>query len=382
MVLLSLLACVASILPEYESAKSAALADPGSAPASWSPDVVVQVAGPVVEDVLRAAIRAPGPLRTELRVGPVTVTPEVRLKTVRIVPARPCDGGCVGLDASFEGEIAWAAGPVKGTAPVSASGAVDAGFDVVRDGDDLVVRAIPRHLRDLSVEVAGQDAAIQRAARAWIEAEALTRLPPVTVARFARGGLPVRVARVAAAGDGVTIEALTDAPTTGSATAGPVPADGFAATLSQPTLLALAREAAFRQGTVGYGVVPEPTSLALGADGFTLGLRLWRIEGRTWWRDYVVTGTARVVDGRLKLAPTDVAEGEKSPGAALADPLAALGEGLILRTVEDAVQTSIPLRGQEKIGAAPVSVRLTGLAPAGDAIRVTGSVAVGRVVDR
>ncbi|MEQ1506638.1 MAG: hypothetical protein ABMB14_30705 [Myxococcota bacterium] len=380
--------CVPSIRPLYDAAHDAALADPGPPPAGWTPDAVVALSPPLVEAVLEAAIDAAGPLTAPIAVGPARVTPEIHLRSLAVAPARPCDGGCVGLDAEFGGSLGWSIGPVSGSTPLTARGALDAAFTLERDAGGFVVQVAPRRLRDVSVDVGGLEAQLQgirRSVRATIEREAVARIPPQPIARFPRAGLPIRAGRlVAGAGDGaVRVELLTVAPVGAAvpAAAGDAdlaPDDGFAVTIATDTLLALARAEAFRHGVVAHGVVPEPVSLAFDRDGFTLGLRLWRIEGHTWWRDYTIAGATRIANGKLTLTPSSVTEGDRSKGAAIADPLAALAEGLILRAIEDAVTTSLPLHAAQKVGAAPVSVVLTALEPGPSSVRATGTVTIGR----
>jgi hypothetical protein len=373
--------CAKSITPLYEAAREAALAQAGPAGASWEPDVVLQLSAPVVEDVLRTAVRQQGPLQKTLEISGARVQAQVRLKSLAVARAKPCPGGCVGLEADFAGELDWAVGPLQGTTPFSAHGLLDAVFEVVQQKGELEVQGAPRRLRELELEVGeleGRISGLRRSVRAWLEDEALARVPAQPFARFPSDGLPVRAARVLPDGEGLRIDLLTDVPEPGRASAGPRPQEGFTLTVSEPTLLSLARQEAFEHGPVGYEVVPEPTSLDFTEEGFVLGLRLWRPVGRGWWRDYTITGSARVAGGKLSLAPREVTEGPKSPGAALVDPLAALAEGLILDAIEDAVQTSLPLHGQEKIGEAAVRVELQQLAPAAEAVRGTGTVQLGK----
>jgi hypothetical protein len=380
-VVLGWLGCAKSITPLYEAAREAALSQPGPAGASWEPDVVLQLSPPAVEDVLRTAVRQQGPLSETLEISGARVQAEVRLKSLQVARARPCEGGCIGLEADFTGKLDWAVGPLKGSTPFSAHGLLDAVFEVVEQRGELVVQGAPRRLRELELELGELEARVsglRRSVRSWLEGEALAQLPAQPFARFPREGLPVRAARVLPDGGGLRLDLLTDVPEPGRAAAGPRPAEGFTLTLSEATLLSLARQEAFEHGPVGYEVVPEPTSLDFTEEGFVLGLRLWRPVGRGWWRDYTISGTARVQGGKLALAPDEVTEGPKSPGAALVDPLAALAEGLILDAIEDAVKTSLPLHGQEKIGEATARVELQDLAPADGAVRGTGTVQLGK----
>jgi len=117
---------------------------------------------------------------------------------------------------------------------------------------------------------------------------------------------------------------------------------GWQMHIAEETLLQLARKASFEKGPLEHDIVVEPTLLHFTRDGFTLGLRLWRVKGRGWWRDVVIAGDIEIAKKRIKLHPKSVAEAGKSRGAAWADPLAALAQGLILKSIENTLETSLP----------------------------------------
>jgi hypothetical protein len=146
--------------------------------------------------------------------------------------------------------------------------------------------------------------------------------------------------------------------------------------VSQDSLLDLARAAAFRYGAVSHDIVVEPTALSITGDAFDLGLRLWKPVGKGWWRDYTVHGTVKKAARGVKLSPETVVEGEKSRGAALADPLSALAEGYILKVLEDSVATSLPDRRSTEVDALKNDVRIQSVAGRQGDLVVSGTMSI------
>lgn len=374
--LLTLLAGCASVRADLQAARDAALATPGPAPEGWAPDAVLHLSARVLDDVVSAAIAEHGRLTATLAVGPLALTPDLRVTSLEIGPGRAC-AECLGLSLALDGQLAWTAPFLSGSAPVRATGELEAVFGVARDEAlGFTVSVHPRDLHDLSVSIGGVGAALgdlDRTVADWLEAGLLAGVPAVGVATIGGPTVPIRAVRVVPDGPTVQIHALTAVPSPGRvAVDGPRPNDGWRLDLAWDSLLALARAEVFRDPG-SRGLLAEPTALSLGPDGFSLGLRLWRTSGRGWWRDYRVSGTAAVADGRLALSAGRVEELGHSPGAAWADPLAALAEGLILRSIEAAVDQTLPARRVDRIGGQVAEVRMEALEPVDGALRVRGA---------
>jgi hypothetical protein len=120
----------------------------------------------------------------------------------------------------------------------------------------------------------------------------------------------------------------------------------------------------------------EPTSLDLDGGEFALGLRLWRLKGKGWWRDYTIRGDLTLVNQVLKLQPKEVQEGERSQGAALVDPLALLGESLILRVIEDAAAQSVPIGQATSVGGLTLKAKVSQAQGVADALMLSGDATV------
>ena len=77
---------------------------------------------------------------------------------------------------------------------------------------------------------------------------------------------------------------------------------------------------------------------------------------------------------RIAITANDVQKVDTSPGAALVDPLAALGQSLILKVVEEALTTTIPAAADHQQGEATLAIRIQGIRGLDDAITINGVV--------
>lgn len=363
-VLVSLAAagCTPDVRGLYEAERVEALTLATERPARWSPDMIVRIAGPDLEAAVGTAIKAavadPAPLRLPLPLG-MTAELKPRLTVDRAV-LRGSDAcpACVGFDAQLSGKAVWNVGPASGSFP----------FEVAADGVFAVevsaereVRARPRSIGSVRVKIAdygnlrtNPSGEIQDALRAMLSKE----MPRIALVDLGDVPVPIRDLRLrtlGSAGDGgVSIELLTDVPGARPAVDGDPLPSGVRVAISESALTGLARRAAFEQGELAMSVAADPRSLSVEGTRFTMGLRLWRLVGRGWWRDYTVTGELAIVGGKLKLSPEGVTETGHSPGAGLVDPLAALFQGKVLEAISDAFARSLPASRAEDLG----SVRL------------------------
>lgn len=380
---LPLAAGCASILPQYEEAMAAALADPGPVPASWRPDAVLQLSPALLDEVVEAMVEEQGALAGSVDAGVASLKPRLEVKELELGPGKRC-GDCVSVSVRLAGSVQARMLGATTRAPVKARGTFEAALSASPNGGDdtgvWTVGATLRSLRSVHVEVAGLGAgfdSVDDALSSWIEEAFIRNVPPQDVAVLGTSELPLRAARVVGDGDSVRVELLTASPTPQPLERVPTaPRVGWQLTVAEDALLDHARAEAFRAGPVAFDVVPEPTSLAVGPDRFELGLRLWRIKGRGWWRDYDVTGGVTLQRDRLVLEAGDVTEGPHSEGAALVDPLAALAEGAILRAVADAVAATVPREADARVAGRRAQVSVDGLADAPGAVVATGALSL------
>lgn len=374
----SVAACAASTMPAYEQARSAALADPGAVPPNWEPDAVAYLSEPLLADLTATLLEKHGKLDGRFERSALGVTlvlePDLTVDDLALHEAKRC-ASCLGVRAVLDGKVGWKLGNERGSVPVTAKIDFDAVFDGRQQDDGTwQVRMQPKDVRGVDLTVgkvqANVAALLESEVAEWARKNLLDDVPEVELGPFGDPNLPVRAMRLEPFGKGLELGFLTTSPTPGTVTgAAPTVDQGFRVVVSTDSLLDLAKRAAFEHGVVGYDVVVEPTTLAFSGDRFDLGIRLWRTSGKGWWRDYTVTGRASVGMAKLNLKPEGVTEGEKSPGAAFVDPLAALGEGYILKTIEEGAAMAVPLAKRGRGGGVAGQARLERIT--GDATSIT-----------
>lgn len=377
---LTLVACTPDVRGLYDEERRAALTVATERPKGWSPDLRVRIASSAFEDAVAAALKAsledPKPLDVALPLG-LTAQLEpraVRIDRARVRPSDAC-GACLAVDAQLSGEAAWTLGPARGSFPY------DVGLEgvIALEVADGAVGARPRSIDKVRVKVGdlgGLKGNPSDELQGWIRHAVDKNMPAIALADLGGADLPVRDLRLRTTADEIVLEALTDVPGARPVADGTPPERGMIVALSETALTGLARRAAFEQGVLAMDVAADPRSLDVADDRFTLGLRLWRLVGRGWWRDYEVTGTLGIDDGRLKLRPTGTREVAASPGAVLVDPLAALAQSQVLDAITDAVTQSLDASRSQAVGDVRLRAVARAVRGADDTLFVEGTVKV------
>ena len=282
--------------------------------------------------------------------------PKLKLRQLAVRVGEDC-GGCLSVTAALKGSAKWTAGPLSGSVPVSGKVAGQLRFSVAKAGEAWRVSGKVARLDTVKLDRA-------RAAKVdltgvlgdWTRA-ALERAPAIQLGEFGGGGLPLRALKLDGEDGVLLIQGLAEVP--GAVVVGPAPAlqGDWDLRLHQDTVNALLRRKAFEAGALAYDTAADPRALRLDGDAFALDLRLWRLAGVGWWRDYTVRGDLGLSPkGKLSLRSTGAEEGAKSKGAGLADPIAFLAEGRILDEVGKAVKASVPAARKAKVGSQTLRV--------------------------
>jgi len=369
--------CAKSIIPLYEAARDDALREPGAVPAKWEPDATLSLSYDALDGVIGEILATEGTLSEKIDAGVVELRPKLEVQSLAMSQSKRCDD-CLSVDVTLDGSLRWFNSLLDGKTDIKVGLDLDAKFEAVQEGQSWVVTVQPQHVREVEVEIGkigGIVGDLVTPVQDWLDAQLVANIPPHTLTEFAAADLPVRSMRLAPTKT-LDVELLVGTGDALKSRDRTVPSEDWRLQLSSATLVQLARRAAFEEGEVGYDVVVDPTSLSMDADSFELGLRLWRIKGKGWWRDYVIHGSVETKPRRVVLTPTDVVEGDKSPGAVFVDPIAALGEGVILRTIEDAVATGLPSTRDDKIGDLRTTVTLTSVNGSGQDVSLGGTLEV------
>lgn len=343
-------ACAGRIEALYAETREAVLAPVPPAPPQWAPDAVLLLPDDLLEALVGQALEAVlDGVRNRITVGGVfagaSVVPKAALRKLEVSPGSACDA-CLTVRLRLKLSAEVVIGPVA-MQPVQATADATVQLEVV---DEPAAGTTPRRLvarvRQVDrLDVGGADGVqlvLDGALERWVQDLLSNRLPPIPLAE--PGAVPLRALRVRAVEGALVVEALTEGGAEATALRPAVPPGHWGVAVAQDALLALARRAAFEQGVLDLDVYLDPRGLTVDGDRFALDLRVWRLAGRGWWRDYRVSGAVNTTGQRLRLEPDAVEEVDRSRWAGLADPLALLARSRILDAIAEGATQSIKAR--------------------------------------
>lgn len=389
--LLSLLGCAPDVIGMYADERAAALLTSTGVPSGWQPDARLRISPDALTAAISTALKSSvsGDLPATSVSLPLSqsaqMQPSLTLDKATISPTDACSP-CLEFDGNLLGKVRWNISSLTGSFPfeVAASGIlaieVENGKPDSTGKSPKTIRARLTEIRSIKVrvmEIGGLGVNPSSSLEKSLQNVLLQRLQPIKLTTLDTGSLPVLDLRLATSSAGLSVDLLTDVPTGAALPALPAQASDVEIAISEASLLGLARRAAFTQGPVSMDVALDPRAIMFSGDRFTMQLRLWRLIGKGWWRDYTVTGKVRVENGQIKLVPEKVTEGEKSPGAGFVDPMAALFEGTILSTIEKGMRQSLPATHSEKLGGGVrLASELTSVEGSGGALIARARIAV------
>ena len=349
-----LMGCGPDIHALYEEQRVTALTIASSVETPWEPDLVFALgAGAMAKAVDAAATAAlekkAKPLSLELPLGAsASLTPRLRVGRATLSPSDACES-CLHFDLQVRGTIDWSLGALDGSFPadVEVGGAVELR---VESGTQVVAR--PFRVGKVAMksgELGGLRANPSTVVQDFVRKAVGESLPPIPLVDLSATGLPIRDLRLDTADNTARIEVLTNVPGARPATVGIPGNDMILLGISETALAGLLRRNAFAQGPVYMDTAIDPQAIHVEGNNFQLNLRLWRLVGSGWWRDYDILGTLAVSDNKIALAPTIVQETGQSAGAEWVDPLAALFETQILAGIADSLQRSLPAATRQDV---------------------------------
>ncbi len=357
LLLLGLWGCVPDVRPLYEEEKARAAIIATDAPTQWAPDLVIGIGEAALGHAVDAAgtealERSAKLLELSLPLGAAAqLKPKLRVTKAELKPGEGCDS-CLHFDLDLRGDVKWSLGVLGGSFPVH----VEVGGQLqilVENGTKVVARPF----RVGKVVIAGADFGALRVdpsalLQDYVRAAIGEALPPVPLVDLAESGLPIRLVRIKNGKDAIRIEVLTDVPGALPAVVPDPGREGIIVGISETALAGLLRREAYASGLHEMNIAVDPRAVTVEGDRFGLDLRIWRLEGKGWWRDYDVQGTLAIENGKLRLRTDErlVKQVASSPGAGLADPLAALFQAKILEAIATNLDRTLPAAHKESLG--------------------------------
>ena len=375
--------CAGNIDALYQAEKDAVFGEPAPPGESWQPDVRLRVSRATLETLSGAAVDA-GLLDLDREVGVdgplglrIEARPQAKVNRLRLQPGADC-AACLSVTAQLSGTAAWTAGPLKGKLPFDADLGGVVTFQATQKAGRFAVTGKLKRVTSLKVSAGRiKKVSLNGVLKRWVN-DAVTGAPPIQLGQFGGGKLPLSRARVSTAGGQLELQGLTSvvgrAPVS-PASGGPLDA-GWELRISESTIAGMIRKQAFEAGVLDLDIALDPRAIDFEGDRFTMDLRLWRLKGAGWWRDYTVDGSTRLVNGRVKLRSEDATEAGKSRGAGLADPIALLAEGRILTEVANGVREVFPAQATTRLQGLAIVAEADALTGDGDAVVVRGSAGV------
>jgi hypothetical protein len=374
--LLLLTACTSAVRREFDATLAEATAPPPALEANWQPDASLRIAPTVVESALTAALSA-ADLSTSLTALGVTLQPRLGVERLRLADADPSCPSCIRLGGTLAGVVGYSALGFSGSTGVRVTLVLDTALEARREPDGWSVYARSPELKKVRTEIPLVNTRIAdlliTPIVGWISGAVADSIQPIRVARLGELEAPLQAVTVAVRDQIVEVRARTTSLWRDGVAPAPDPGAGWTARVSLGSVVEAARRASFEAGSVGFGVWAEPRRLQFEDDTFTLDLRVWRVSGFGWWRDYRIEGRTSWVDQNLVLTADQATEVAQSTGAGLVDPIAALLESKILKVMAAAVSTSLPSSRTEDVGGVRVTWGLTKLESVGGDLMVYGT---------
>lgn len=374
--LLLLTGCTSAVRTEFQATYAEVTRPPPPLPASWEPDVSVRMAPAVVEAALGAALDG-ARLSTLIDLAGFEMEPSISVDAIRLTdPLMPCDG-CLGLYTTLAGTLEYRGLGYAGRSKVRIHLGIETALQVRQEPDGWVVIAEPPRITAIETDLDSMNrtlsAWVLSPLAQWVSTTLTEGLAPITLARLGRLDVPLQAVRLSVVDNIVEIDARTTSPSSAIVDPAPDPGAGWTARMPVDSVVAAARLAAFQQGSPGLGIWAEPRDLDVEDDSLIVDLRIWRVAGLGWWRDYHIDTAMSLDNGRLSLSPREVSEIAHSQGAGFADPIAALLRGKILDVMASAVNTSVPSSRTQDIGGTRTTWALDALTREGDDLVLGGS---------
>ncbi len=357
LLVLGLWGCVPDVRPLYEEEKARAAAIATDAPSQWEPDLVIGIGEAALGQAVDAAgtealERSSKLLELSFPLGAAAqLKPKLRVTRAELEPGKGCDS-CLHFDLDIRGEVKWSLAALGGSFPLH----VEVGGQLqilVEKGTTVVARPF----RVGKVVIAGAEFGALRVdpsalLQDYVRAAIGEALPPIPLVDLSESGLPIRLVRIKNGKDAVRIEVLTDVPATIPAVVPDPGREGVLVGISETALAGLLRREAYASGLHQMNIAVDPRAVTVEGDRFDLDLRIWRLEGKGWWRDYDVQGTLAIENGKLRLRTEErlVKQVAASPCAGLADPLVALFQAKILEAIATNLDRTLPAARRESLG--------------------------------
>ncbi len=378
--LLLLFACLGGVRSVYDLEKTTVLRSPDPVQSDWTGQIRVRLGSTALSRIARRAVTN-GILHWQEKVvfapplmPAVTLIPSLKVTNLYTRLDENCSA-CLYINAKLSGAARVVAGPISGEVPFSARVRAIISVQVIPTDTAWKVIGDVESIEDIEISALdGWAAASIGPLRKWVS-EAVKKMPPFVLGKVGGAKLPIRAARLHSDGRALELSVITsvaDAVPIGPANRS---VDGdWDVRLHPTTLAAILRYGGHLKGPGKHGIIDVPTALRVTEDTFELDIRLWRMVGSGWWRDFTVHGQVQVDGDELKLIPTESKPVAKSRNAGWVDPIFAIAERKTLTGVTNGVRRALPASTDANLGKMSLTPRITELYGNDDEIILQGEI--------
>jgi hypothetical protein len=374
-----LMACGSEIQDLYQSEKQLVLEKaPPLSSSDWKEDIIVSIKyeplSELAEKMVQEELKGAKLEKSVLGMNFV-LRPKAQISSFELLDAPNKKNHILKYKCELDGNATWKSAAMDGSLPYS----IVLNGTIAINSDGRSAHLSVESLDGLEVKLEGSTPLnVTPLLKKWLK-ETMTNLPKITIYELEKRD-PIRGMRFQTDADAFNVQLISDVVHSQSLKKSPPADTDWSIQMSEAVVIGLIRREAFKEGVISHGIAVDPRSLSVSKDSFDLGLRLWKIEGfgGSWWRDYQATGTIEYKSGRerVRFKADEVTEGDKSKGAGLADPLALLGKGILLSTIEENLTIAIPQKIQWKVGDTSLEPKVKEILAIPNGLRISGNFSV------
>jgi len=145
--------------------------------------------------------------------------------------------------------------------------------------------------------------------------------------------------------------------------------------VSNNVLSSMIKNETYSKGVLSNGIVLDARTTTIEESQLVLNLRIWKLRGwGQWWRDYEIKSPLQIEKEKISLKEPEVALQQKSSWANVVDPIAAIGEGFILESIEKQLNQSLPTQHNTNVRGNKIAFIIDTIEGKDDWVHIAGKV--------
>lgn len=365
------LSCQSSLKDLYEKERTETLSVITDIPQKdWDPDIRFQLSYEILSSLTENLIEAKinqGTLPVQIlgQTLDIDITSDVESLSLTSDNQQ-----AIAFNIALKGDIHLKHSLISFSNPFSAK--LKGSLEITLNDDVLQVKA--NRIEDVEIQTKYiPQIKINRSIKKWIN-DTLKTLPSQEIMALNLSSISARSLRFVGNRHSLDIEALSIFPdTTPLPTQKRRPRGDWEMHISNDTLSRLVRQQTFSLPSQN-GLYMDVREVSVKNKKLASVLRIWKLDGwGQWWRDYDIEANIETKNSDITLTEPNAKQIAKSKGAGLADPIALLGEGVILQEITKQIQYTVPKENKATVSDSNIIFTINGIAGIKDRMLLFGS---------